>query len=55
MQKLGYWLILIGIALALFFLLGKFVFPGLVSEFTALIVSALAVVGGLFFRRKKSS
>lgn len=53
MQKLGFWLIVIAVALALFFIIGKFVFPELVSEFTALIVGAIMAVTGLFLRRKK--
>lgn len=53
MNKLTYWLLIAAAVVVALFLIGKFLFPALISEFSALLVGLLVFVSGLFLRRKK--
>lgn len=52
-SKFGTWIVYTLIAGVLLAILLFFLFPQLVSKLTGLIVGLLAVVTGLFLRRKK--
>lgn len=49
-----YWLLIIGgVAVALYFAAG-YLFPQLISRFTALLLSLFVFVTGIFLRKKRS-
>lgn len=49
-----YWLVIIAaVALALYFI-AHYLFPELVSKFTALLLSLFVVITGMFLRKKRS-
>ncbi|MEZ4918391.1 MAG: hypothetical protein R2792_04730 [Saprospiraceae bacterium] len=52
-SKLLYWLAIIVIAAALVFFLATRVFPEMVAEIGGFIAGLLAVVTGLFLKRRK--
>lgn len=52
-SKFGNWIVITLVVGVLLAVLAFFVFPQLVSKLTGLIVGLLAVVTGLFLRRKK--
>lgn len=53
-RRVFFWLVITGgVAVALYFIIGH-LFPQLVSQFTALLLSLFVFVTGIFLRKKRS-
>jgi len=52
-KGLFFWLAIVAAVAVAVFLIGKFLFPELVKEFTGFIVGLFVVATGLVFRRKR--